>query len=105
MDEIDTHGNGKAAFVIGWFNCVDSFSQLIQLGKGGGVYPLVDERKLAYFPFLTREKEPTITKELKYNYSSAYMERNLNLISTRKGQYNCIFLGNEKDLFHFAVYY
>lgn len=105
MDEIDAHGNGKAAFVIGWFNCVDSFSQLIQLGKGGGAYPLVDERKLAYFPFLTREKEPTIAKELKYNYSSAYMERHLNLISTRKGQYNCIFLGNEKDLFHFVIYY
>ena len=46
MDEIDAGNKNKVAFVIGWFNCVDSFSQLIQLGKGGGAYPLVDERKL-----------------------------------------------------------
>lgn len=50
MDEIDSGKTGKVAFVIGWFNCVDSFSQLIQLGKGNGAYPLADERKLAYFP-------------------------------------------------------
>ena len=49
MDEIDADNYGKVAFVIGWFNCVDSFSQLIQLGKGNGAYPLVDERKKEYF--------------------------------------------------------
>ena len=45
MDEIDNGKAGKVAFVIGWFNCVDSFSQLIQLGTGSGAYPLADERK------------------------------------------------------------
>ena len=45
MDEIDSGNTGKVAFVIGWFNCVDSFSQLIQLGTGSGAYPLADERK------------------------------------------------------------
>ena len=43
MDEIDSDKAGKVAFVIGWFNCVDSFSQLIQLGTGNGAYPLADE--------------------------------------------------------------
>ncbi len=106
MDEIDANGNGKVAFVIGWFNCVDSISQLIQLGKGSGAYPLVDEKKLAYFPFLERAKEPTRTKDLKYNYSTyAYKKTQINHIGTRKGEYNCIFLGNEDDYFHFAIYY
>lgn len=105
MDTIDSEGNGKAAFIIAWFNCVDSFAQLIQLGKGGGAYPLVDERKLLYFPFLIKEKEPTITKNLKYNYSVAYKVRTINQIGTRKGEYNCMFLGNENDKFHFAIYY
>lgn len=106
MDEIDANGNGKAAFVIGWFNCVESFSQLIQLGKGGGAYPLVDEKKLAYFPFLLKGKEPTRTKDLKYNYDTyAYKRTHINQVGTRKGEYNCMFLGNEDDCFHFAIYY
>ncbi len=105
-DEIDTNGNGKVAFIIGWFNCVDSFSQLIQLGKGAGAYPLVDEKKLAYFPFLEKAKEPTRTKDLKYNYSTyAYKKSQINHIGTRSGEYNCMFLGNEDDCFHFAIYY
>ncbi|WP_373215703.1 hypothetical protein [Ruminococcus sp. 5_1_39BFAA] len=57
LDEIDTKGNGRDAFVIGWFNCVESISQLIQLGKGSGAYPLVDDRKFVYFPFLIKKKD------------------------------------------------
>lgn len=68
MDEIDSGNKGKAAFVIGWFNCVESFSQLIQLGQGNGAYPLVNESRLSYFPFLKKVKEPTRTKDLDYNY-------------------------------------
>ena len=105
MDEIDNGNKSKVAVVIGWFNCVESFSQLIQLGKGGGAYPLVDERKLSYFPFLMRESEPTIAKDLKYNYESAYRVLHVNPISKRMGEYNCMFLGNKQDIFHFAIYY
>ena len=105
MDEVDSGNKGKAAFAIGWFNCVDSFSQLIQLGKGRGAYPLVNESKLCFFPFLTRDKEPTRTNELKYNYAYAYKELQVNPISARRGEYNCMFLGNENDIFHFALYY
>lgn len=106
MDEIDNKGKGKVAFVIGWFNCVESFSQLIQLGKGAGGYPLVDEKKLVYFPFLSKGKVPTHTKDLKYNYEScAYKKIQINQVGTRSGQYDCMFIGNEKDCFHFAIYY
>ena len=105
MDEIDYNGNGKTAFVIGWFNCVESFSQLMQLGTGGGAYPLADEKKLPYFPFLIRGREPARAKDLKYNYDLAYKVQTINQIGTRKGEYHCMFLGSESDCFHFAIYY
>lgn len=105
MNEIDAGNNGKVAFVIGWFNCVKSFSQLMQIGTGRGAYPMVDERKLAYFPFLARECEPAKTRDLIYQYSGAYKEYTLNQIGTRTGDYHCIFLGRATDRFHFAIYY
>lgn len=105
MNEIDSGNRNKTAFVIGWFNCVDSFSQLIQLGTGRGAYPKADESKLSYFPFLTRDKVPTIAKDLKYNYANAYKVLQVNPISKRSGEYRCMFLGNKDDCFHFALYY
>ena len=106
MDEIDSDKVGKVAFVIGWFNCVDSFSQLIQLGTGNGAYPLADERKRRYFPFLEANKVPVYTKDLKYCYKKAYMELPLDLISFKyNGIYRCIFILEEKDKFHFAIYF
>lgn len=105
MDEIDINGNGKAAFVIGWFNCVDYFSSMLQLGKGSGAYPIADENKLCFFPFLTRQTVPTRTRDLKYNYAQAYEELTVNPIGNHKGGYHCMFLGNPDDKFHFAIYY
>ena len=58
----------------------------------------------AFFPFLIRDKEPTRTNELKYKYAYAYKELQINPISIRRGEYNCMFWGNEDDSFHFAVY-
>lgn len=106
MDEIDSGNKGKAAFVIGWFNCVESFSQLIQLGQGNGAYPLVNESRLSYFPFLKKVKEPTRTKDLDYNYDFyAYESTRLNQVGTRSNEYNCMFIGSRTDCFHFAIYY
>lgn len=107
MDEIDNGANEKVAFVIGWFNCVDSFSQLIQLGTGSGAYPLADERKLSYFPFLIKKDEnaPKLTKNLTYDYVNAYTESPVSISSERKGKYRCMFIGQEKDKFHCALYY
>ena len=92
MDEIDSDKAGKVAYVIGWFNCVDLFSQLIQSGTGTGTYPLADERKKRYFPFLEANKVPVYTKDLKYFLKRAYMELQLDLISFKyNGIYRCMF--------------
>lgn len=104
MNEIDGGNKGKVAFVIGWFNCTKSLAQLIQLGTGKGGHPLVNEERLRYFPFLYRPNIPTYTADLQYDYSAAYTQERLNLIG-RKGEYSCIFFGNEKDCFHIACYY
>lgn len=96
---------GKRAFIIGWFNCVDRFSQLIQLGCTKGVRPLVDENRLPYFPFLYRTSKPTYTKDLVYNYYCSYEEMKVKLKGRRRYSMNCIFLGNKSDTFHFAIYY
>ena len=107
MDEIDNGKTGKVAFVIGWFNCVDSFSQLIQLGTGSGAYPLADERKLSYFPFLIKKDKnaPKQAKNLTYDYVNAYTESPVRISSERKGKYRCMFIGEKDDKFHFALYY
>ena len=106
MDEIDAGNQGKVAFVIGWFNCVDSLSQLMQLGEGSGAYPQVNESKLRYFDFLKRERVPTRTIDLAYNYEiKAYKEGLLSPMSSRSNAYHYMFLGSPKDKFHFVIYY
>ncbi len=101
FSEIDADYKNKRAFVIGWFNCTESFTQLIQLGASSGRYPLINEEKLRYFPFLKSTNKPTRTRDIRYDYDLAYQQ--LTLDFSRK--YNCIFLGCEKDKFHFAIYY
>lgn len=105
LDEIDAGNKGKVAFVFGWFNCVQSFSQFIQLGSTSGLHPLVNEERLCFFPFLRRTKMPTYTIDLAYNYSQVYKELHFMPVGERIGDYNCMFLGNENDCFHFALYY
>lgn len=105
ISEIDAGNKDKRAFVIGWFNCVEYFSQLMQLGTNPGVKTLLNEERVVYFPFLNKMKIPTYTTDLAYNYSWAYNPIPMNLIGNHIGKYNCMFLGNEKDCFHFAIYY
>ncbi|ALS28933.1 MULTISPECIES: hypothetical protein [Paenibacillaceae] len=107
LQEIGEGNKGKRAFVIGWFNSVNNFSSLIQLGDGktAGSKPLASEQKICYFPFLRRRSVPTFTSDLTYNYNSAYKVLPVSLIGEIDIDYNCIFLGNEKDVFHFAIYF
>ena len=105
MKEIDTNGGGNVAFVIGWFNCVEYFASMLQLGTGAGAYPDVDEKKIGFFPFLMRQTFPTKTRDLKYNYLYAYKEMTVNPIGNHTGIYHCMFLGSPEDKFHFAIYY
>ena len=103
-NEIKNGNKGKCSFVIGWFNCVDKFSTLIQLGGTPGGKPKVDPYKVAYFPFL-KSLGVIYTQDLIYNYSRAYKPQSIDLIYDLKDEYNCLFLGNENDKFHFAIYY
>lgn len=105
FEEINNGYKNKRAFVIGWFNCVDSISQYLQLGSGVGSRPLINEERVAYFPFLRKLKSPTYTSDLVYNYERAYKELSLDLIGKTDPNCNCLFLGNENDVFHFAVFY
>ena len=66
---------------------------------------MVNEERLAYFPFLRKTKVPTHTSDIVYNYDWAYSELSLDLIGETIPNCNCIFLGNETDVFHFAVFY
>lgn len=108
--ELKTGSKGKCAFVIGWFNCVDHFSEVVQLGeringKRTGGKPLASERKVRYFPFLKKTKEPAYTKDLTYDYLCAYDALRVELIDQVSTGLNCIFMGEETDVFHFAIYY
>ena len=104
LNEVVTN-KGNCALVIGWFNCVPSLSQLIQLGTGSGSHPKVNESRICYFPFLTKMKNPTYTSDLVYNYDFAYKPTGLNLVGIPKDACSCLFLGKESDCFHFAIYY
>ncbi|HHX62476.1 MAG TPA: hypothetical protein GX707_17460 [Epulopiscium sp.] len=105
FNEIDNNEQGKRAVILGWFNCVEYFAQFLQLGQGLGNKPLANEEKVSYFPFLRKTKVPTLTSDLVYNYESAYKILPVNLIGELPRQCNCLFLGNEEDVFHFAIYF
>ncbi len=105
IEEIERGFKHKRAFVIGWFNCVESISQYLQLGSGSGSRPLINDERVAYFPFLRKMKAPTYTTDLAYNYDCAYSELPLNLIGPNNYNCNCMFLGSENDVFHFAIFY
>ncbi|CEK33591.1 hypothetical protein UMC2_08411 [[Clostridium] sordellii] len=105
LEEEIKENKGKRAFIIGWFNCVDKFSQLVQLGSGKGSKPLVDEHKFVYFPFLRKLRSPAITTDLEYDYTVAYKSERLKSIGIEKSNIDYMFLGNENDVFHFAIYY
>lgn len=107
INQIRSGNKSKSAFVIGWFNCVNNFSSLIQLGdeRIKGKKRLASDNKMQYFPFLTRTSLPTYITDLIYNYSNAYKAIPVNLIGEDIVDCSCIFLGNQKDKFHFAIYY
>lgn len=104
-EEIEKGYKNKRAFVMGWFNCVDTISRYLQLGAGRGNKPFVNEERIAYLPFIRKTKAQTRTTDLIYNYDNAYEPTTLNLIGERNPNINCIFLGNKDDVFHFAIYY
>jgi len=105
FQEIDDGNKDKRAFIIGWFNCVEHFSSLMQLGSGNGQNPPINEERVCYFPFLQKTKTNPHTYDLAYDYSIAYETTRVKLIGKRTGRYECMFIGKETDIFHFAIYF
>lgn len=102
--EIIAGKKGHRAFVIGWFNAVNRFSEIMQLGEGKGRYPDVNMNRLNLFRFLTCKAGSTKTKDVIYKYEQAYKEKTIP-IHGHQEEVSCIFLGKETDKFHFAIYY
>jgi hypothetical protein len=107
IEEVKRGHKGKRAFVIGWFNTTERFSDQMQLGKGGGRYPVINTERMKYFPFLGYDEKTCNMLTVKYNYSSAYSPIPLPLPSLALFglSVECLFLGEAEDKFHFAIYY
>ena len=101
--ELTKGHKGKRAFVIGWFN-TDELNKLIQIGVGRGAYPKIGSDKGIYFPFVSFDKNTKQTDTVKYDYKKAGKQLVVELSDINEIM-NCLFLGNEEDLFHFAIYY
>lgn len=102
-EEVATHKH-KSAFIIGWFNGDRSLGSLLQLGKTRGSRSVTNEDRLAYFPFLYQCRKGGYTDELSYRYNQAYSSMPVTLVGN-EAVLNCMFLGKESDVFHFALYY
>ncbi|WP_126425172.1 hypothetical protein [Brevibacillus marinus] len=101
-NEIKGGQKGKRAFIIGWFNAV-KFSEIVQLGKGSGWVPDIDEDKIRHFPFLNSNGPKT--KDIFYMYPEAYKELPVKIPGYAYGVGNCMFFGKETDLYHMAMYW
>ena len=56
--------------------------------------------------FIEVEFKEGNSKDLKINYNMAYKEQFVTPISSKyNGIYRCMFIGEEDDKFHFALYY
>ncbi|MFJ8263306.1 hypothetical protein ACIQ4I_15355 [Rummeliibacillus sp. NPDC094406] len=97
------NNKGKRVLIIGWFNVVERFSQVVQLGKGKGCKPDIDYRKLGYFPFLRSTGDKTFAIE--YKYLEGEKPQSVDSLYSPISNVDCIFLGNKEDVFHIAIYY
>ena len=102
-EQIIKGNKNNRAIVIGWFTGNKRFSQLVQLGKGAGRYPDIDEAKLKYFPFLNPSGDKVA--DISYQYSDAYSTQSIHIPNHKDNNINCMFLGGKDDKFNFAVYW
>lgn len=109
FSEIKQGKKGQRAFIIGWFNAVDRFSQIVQLGKSRGKYPEINQDRFQYFPFLNVKTEmpETIykTKDIIYQWTDAYKELTVRIPGYVDESVNCMFFGKPTDKFLIAMYY
>lgn len=103
-EEIKTGQKGNVAFVIGWFNVVDTFAEIMQLGESTGCAPKINTERCKLFPFLKYNTKTMSTKDIKYRYYRNLKEYTIDIADIDE-DVNCMFIGNENDIFHFAMYY
>ena len=103
--KIQDRCKGNFAFVIGWFNSTDRFSQQIQLGGGKGALQEISREKEYYFPFLNYDVLSRSTLSVTYDYGKAFETLDLPIATTNGIAINCMFIGQPEDKFHFAIYY
>ena len=69
----------------------------------------VNKNRLVYFPFLMNNKtkaDEILTRDLVYNYGKKVpCQLDLNTIGKGNIDMDCLFLGNENDRLHIAIYF
>ncbi len=106
QNEIKNGGKGNCAFIIGWFNSTERFSQQIQLGtKSGNPLQEISNGKESYFPFIGYNSETRSTQSAVYKYDTALESIELPIDLGFNEKMGCIFLGQPNDKFHVAIYY
>ncbi|MDA3731426.1 hypothetical protein PBV87_08045 [Niameybacter massiliensis] len=104
-NKIKSGEKGKSAFIIGWFNAYERFSQIVQLGTGKSSRPLINKERMKIFPFVNVQENGTRVDEVFYMYNKAYQPLNINIDGCDSSCVDCVFLGKPEDKFHFAIYY
>lgn len=106
MNDIKDGRKGKSAFVLGWFNAYERFSQIIQLGEGKGGVPNLNQDRILFFPFISQDDVPEPkTSNIHYIYEDEYEVSKINIKGENRKKMSCVFLGKPEDKFHFAIYY
>lgn len=104
-NEIKNGKKGNRALVLGWFNGVSRFSEIMQLGEGNGMYPKINQSRKILFPFLNYDPQDEKTRSISYLYIKSEKEESISIPGYDKESVTCLFIGKETDKFHFALYY
>lgn len=105
-NEIKLAKKGKRAFILGWFNLEGRrFSDIMQLGTGIGKNPLINKKRMLFFPFLNYNPDTNKINDISYIYNSHFKEHDINIPGFNDDKVTCMFIGQKNDKFHFALYY
>lgn len=104
-DEIKNGKKGNRAFILGWFNVPErQFGDVMQIGESKGQNPPINKHRIGLFPFLNYTPTTAKVKDIRYRYTCAYKEIHISIPGIDE-QIDCMFIGNEQDVFHFAMYW
>jgi hypothetical protein len=86
QNEIEKDNKGQCAFIMGWYNTSERFSELVQIGnkrekqfqKGSNDFK-VSEDKEVYFPFIGYNLETKSVQSVTYKYETAFEANELSV--------------------------